>query len=269
MNTAKKDTTWYNCQKFTCKPWRQWCSNFDSPLSGTPSFSDSCSSFVWRCISSLKKQRIYYTSALLQNNHTFTVSNPVLQKITRFADPACCTVPKCWTPPTLPFHPSKTPRCINPLVEARWAPAIVGSDRIMGDINGSRSKGPLRTLFPMKFMTVHTFTSKTKTHMIFSFYLYHLWSLSRHPWYIASSTWHFQPKNCQKHHFEKTHWPHMLRSFIDSATVISSKHSPVVDCRSYMITQSAESHLTHSKESIQQTLMLASIYTHMHTYIKI
>ena len=123
--------------------------------------------------------------------------------------------------------PPKTPRCINPLVEARWAPAIVGSDRIMGDISGSRSKGPLRTLFPMKFMTVHTFTSKKKTHMIYSFYLYHLWSLSRQPsiHYIGSSTWHFQPKNSQKHHFEKTHWPHMLRSFNDSSNTFQTVSS--------------------------------------------
>ena len=31
--------------------------------------------------------------------------------------------------PVLPFHPPKTPRCINPLVEARWAPAIIGRDQ--------------------------------------------------------------------------------------------------------------------------------------------
>ena len=51
--------------------------------------------------------------------------------------------------------------------------------------------------------------------------------------------------------------------------LIPSKQYPLVDCRSYMITQSAESHLSHSKESIQQTLMLASKCTYIHTYIKI
>lgn len=166
--------------------------------------------------------------------------------------------------------PPKTPRCINPLVEARWAPAIVGSDRIMGDISGSRSKGPLRTLFPMKFMTVHTFTSKKKKLTWFT-----------HSISIISDPFHANPRYITLEALLDISNPRIpkntiLKRLIDHICcvrsmihLIPSKQYPLVDCRSYMITQSAESHLSHSKESIQQTLMLASKCTYIHTYIKI
>ena len=123
----------------------------------------------WRCISFQKKNiRIYHIyfctfaktiillPSLMQSFNLKRLQDSQTQPAAQFQNvgplPLQCSIPP------------KTPRCINPLVEARWAPAIVGSDRIMGDISGSRSKGPLRTLFPMKFM----FTSKTKTHHDFT-----------------------------------------------------------------------------------------------------
>lgn len=86
----------------------------------------------WRCILYIIKKNIrIYFIYFCTFAKTIILLPSLMQSfnLTRFADPACCTVPKCWTPPTLPFHPPKTPRCINPLVEAKWAPAIVGSDQ--------------------------------------------------------------------------------------------------------------------------------------------
>lgn len=188
--------------------------------------------------------------------------------LTRFADPACCTVPKCWTPPTLPFHPPKTPRCINPLVEAKWAPAIVGSDQWNQQW---RQDHGWHQWFPKQRTPKdpNPYEVHDSSH-------FHFKNKNSHEFLILSlsSLIAFTPTldtlqvlldisnpRIAKNTILKRLIDHIccVRSMIN---LISSKYYPVEDSRSYMITQSAESHLSHSKESIQQTLMLASIYIH-------